>query len=115
MPMPQANRIFPRSRHSISTPHNSLGRPESPLYRLWHTAFARRHGSKIAGYPFKEKVAGSSPAPGPRPRVAQLAEHQSPAKAALPRVARTTDHLSALFGYRKQLKGKATAAGTAPV
>lgn len=36
-------------------------------------------------------------------------------KAAVPQVARTTDHLSALFGYRKQLKGKAAASGTAPV
>jgi 60 kDa SS-A/Ro ribonucleoprotein len=36
-------------------------------------------------------------------------------KAALPQVARTTDHLSAFFGYRKQLKGKTTAGGTAPV
>jgi len=36
-------------------------------------------------------------------------------KGALPQVARTTDHLSALFGYRKQLKGKLAASGTAPV
>jgi 60 kDa SS-A/Ro ribonucleoprotein len=36
-------------------------------------------------------------------------------KAALPQVARTTDHLSMFFGYRKQLKGKATPGGTAPV
>jgi 60 kDa SS-A/Ro ribonucleoprotein len=36
-------------------------------------------------------------------------------KAALPRVARTTDHVAALFGYRKQLKGKPAAGGTAPV
>jgi 60 kDa SS-A/Ro ribonucleoprotein len=36
-------------------------------------------------------------------------------KAALPQVARTTDHLSMFFGYRKQLKGKSTAGGTAPV
>jgi 60 kDa SS-A/Ro ribonucleoprotein len=36
-------------------------------------------------------------------------------KAALPLVARTTDHLSMFFGYRKQLKGKATPGGTAPV
>jgi len=36
-------------------------------------------------------------------------------KAALPQVARTTDHLSALFGYRKQLKGKALGNGTSPV
>ena len=36
-------------------------------------------------------------------------------KAALPQVARTTDHLSALFGYRKQLKGKMAGRGTSPV
>lgn len=36
-------------------------------------------------------------------------------KLALPQVARTTDHLSTFFGYRKQLKGKVTARGTAPV
>lgn len=36
-------------------------------------------------------------------------------KASVPLVARTTDHLSMLFGYRKQLKGKAGASGTAPV
>jgi 60 kDa SS-A/Ro ribonucleoprotein len=36
-------------------------------------------------------------------------------KQAAPRVARTTDHLSMLFGYRKQLKGKTTGNGAAPV
>ena len=36
-------------------------------------------------------------------------------KTALPLVARTTDHLSMFFGYRKQLRGKTTARGTAPV
>ncbi len=37
------------------------------------------------------------------------------AKVALPRVARTTDHLAQFFGYYKNLGGKATARGTAPV
>jgi 60 kDa SS-A/Ro ribonucleoprotein len=36
-------------------------------------------------------------------------------KHVFPRVARTTDHLSMFFGYRKQLKGKRTPQGTAPV
>jgi 60 kDa SS-A/Ro ribonucleoprotein len=36
-------------------------------------------------------------------------------KTALPKVARTTDHLSMFFGYRKQLKGKPTARGRAPM
>lgn len=37
------------------------------------------------------------------------------AKAALPRVARTTDHLATFFGYFKNLGGKPTGSGTAPV
>ncbi|WP_188195990.1 TROVE domain-containing protein [Nonomuraea sp. SYSU D8015] len=37
------------------------------------------------------------------------------AKAALPAVARTTDHLAQFFGYYKNLGGKPTARGTAPV
>ncbi|MFC5833885.1 TROVE domain-containing protein [Nonomuraea insulae] len=37
------------------------------------------------------------------------------AKAALPQVARTTDHLAQFFGYYKNLGGKATARGSAPV
>jgi 60 kDa SS-A/Ro ribonucleoprotein len=43
------------------------------------------------------------------------AEGVQAVKRALPQVARTTDHLSTFFGYRKQLKGKVTARGTAPV
>ncbi|TMR08520.1 TROVE domain-containing protein [Nonomuraea turkmeniaca] len=37
------------------------------------------------------------------------------AKAALPKVARTTDHLAQFFGYYKNLGGKPTARGSAPV
>ncbi|WP_327107473.1 TROVE domain-containing protein [Nonomuraea glycinis] len=37
------------------------------------------------------------------------------AKLALPKVARTTDHLAQFFGYYKNLGGKPTAHGTAPV
>ncbi|MGN9844183.1 TROVE domain-containing protein [Nonomuraea sp. H19] len=37
------------------------------------------------------------------------------AKLALPKVARTTDHLAQFFGYYKNLGGKPTARGTAPV
>ncbi|MFI7124697.1 TROVE domain-containing protein [Nonomuraea sp. NPDC050153] len=37
------------------------------------------------------------------------------AKTALPKVARTTDHLAQFFGYYKNLGGKPTARGTAPV
>ncbi|MGP3915156.1 TROVE domain-containing protein [Nonomuraea sp. 10N515B] len=37
------------------------------------------------------------------------------AKSALPDVARTTDHLAQFFGYYKNLGGKPTARGTAPV
>ncbi|MER6003567.1 TROVE domain-containing protein [Nonomuraea angiospora] len=37
------------------------------------------------------------------------------AKLALPKVARTTDHLASFFGYYKNLGGKPTARGTAPV
>ncbi|MFI7709107.1 TROVE domain-containing protein [Nonomuraea sp. NPDC049480] len=37
------------------------------------------------------------------------------AKLALPKVVRTTDHLAQFFGYYKNLGGKATARGTAPV
>lgn len=36
-------------------------------------------------------------------------------KASLARVARTTDHLASFFGYWKNLGGKATGSGTAPV
>ncbi|TMR97515.1 TROVE domain-containing protein [Nonomuraea basaltis] len=37
------------------------------------------------------------------------------AKLALPKVARTTDHLAQFFGYYKNLGGKPTAHGTAPI
>ncbi|MDH2426593.1 TROVE domain-containing protein [Sphaerisporangium sp. TRM90804] len=37
------------------------------------------------------------------------------AKLALPKVARTTDHLATFFGYHKNLGGKSTGRGTAPV
>ncbi|GII65653.1 RNA-binding protein [Sphaerisporangium krabiense] len=43
------------------------------------------------------------------------ADTRQAAKLALPKVARTTDHLAAFFGYYKNLGGKATGRGTAPV
>jgi 60 kDa SS-A/Ro ribonucleoprotein len=43
------------------------------------------------------------------------AETVQAVKLAVPKVARTTDHLSTLFGYRKQLKGKAAGGGASPV
>ncbi|MEU0565317.1 TROVE domain-containing protein [Nonomuraea sp. NPDC005983] len=43
------------------------------------------------------------------------ADTRQAAKLALPRVARTTDHLAQFFGYYKNLGGKATGRGTAPV
>lgn len=43
------------------------------------------------------------------------ADTRQAAKAALPKVARTTDHLATFFGYYKNLGGKATGRGTAPV
>ncbi|MER5326162.1 TROVE domain-containing protein [Streptosporangium roseum] len=43
------------------------------------------------------------------------ADTRQAAKLALPKVARTTDHLATFFGYYKNLGGKATGRGTAPV
>ncbi|WP_433431351.1 TROVE domain-containing protein [Nonomuraea sp. CA-141351] len=43
------------------------------------------------------------------------ADTRQAAKHALAKVARTTDHLAQFFGYYKNLGGKATARGTAPV
>lgn len=43
------------------------------------------------------------------------AETRQAVKASLAQVARTTDHLASFFGYWKNLGGKATAGGTAPV
>lgn len=43
------------------------------------------------------------------------ADTRQAAKIALPRVARTTDHLAQFFGYYKNLGGKQTGRGTAPV
>ncbi|GGQ29398.1 RNA-binding protein [Actinomadura coerulea] len=43
------------------------------------------------------------------------AETRQAVKASLAQVARTTDHLASFFGYWKNLGGKATARGTAPV
>ncbi|MER6949192.1 TROVE domain-containing protein [Nonomuraea sp. NPDC000554] len=43
------------------------------------------------------------------------ADTRQAAKAALPKVARTTDHLAQFFGYYKNLGGKATGRGSAPV
>jgi 60 kDa SS-A/Ro ribonucleoprotein len=62
-------------------------------------------------------------APKPRPALFALAacyakgdaDTRQAAKVALPRVARTTDHLAQFFGYYKNLGGKATGRGSAPV
>lgn len=62
-------------------------------------------------------------APKPRPALFALAAAyakgdaatRQAAKLALPEVARTTDHLAQFFGYYKNLGGKATARGSAPV
>ncbi|WP_214411679.1 TROVE domain-containing protein [Sphaerisporangium fuscum] len=43
------------------------------------------------------------------------ADTRQAAKVALAKVARTTDHLASFFGYYKNLGGKATGRGTAPV
>ena len=62
-------------------------------------------------------------APKPRPALFALAacyakgdaDTRQAAKAALAKVARTTDHLAQFFGYYKNLGGKATGRGSAPV
>ncbi|MEU4331958.1 TROVE domain-containing protein [Nonomuraea dietziae] len=68
-------------------------------------------------------TARPSRAPKQRPALFALAaayargdaDARAAAKLALPKVARTTDHLAQFFGYYKNLGGKPTAHGTAPV
>jgi 60 kDa SS-A/Ro ribonucleoprotein len=70
-------------------------------------------------------IATARPARAPKPRpylfaLAACAAKGDPAtkqavKAVLPQVVRTTDHLAAFFGYWKNLVGKVSPRGTAPV
>jgi len=71
------------------------------------------------------EIATAQPARAPKPRqylfaLAASAAKGDPAtrqavKAAFPQVVRTTDHLAAFFGYWKNLAGKPSPQGTAPV
>ena len=71
------------------------------------------------------EIATARPARAPKPRpylfaLAACAAKGDPAtkqavKAVFPQVVRTTDHLAAFFGYWKNLAGKASPRGTAPV
>jgi len=68
-------------------------------------------------------IAQPARAPKPRPYLFALAacaakgdaEARQAVKAAFPQIVRTTDHLAAFFGYWKNLAGKPSPRGTAPV
>ncbi|WP_158558109.1 TROVE domain-containing protein [Spongiactinospora gelatinilytica] len=83
----------------------------------------RLDGSRVVALITEVSTARPARAPKPYPALFALAACHAlgdeatkyAARRALSRVARTTNHLSAWWGYRKSLHGKATASGTAPV
>ncbi|MFI7642405.1 TROVE domain-containing protein [Nonomuraea sp. NPDC049400] len=80
-------------------------------------------GPRVVGLLTAVSTARPPRAPKQRPALFALAacyakgdaDTRQAAKHALAKVARTTDHLAQFFGYYKNLGGKATARGTAPV
>ncbi|MDF5756677.1 TROVE domain-containing protein [Spongiactinospora sp. TRM90649] len=80
-------------------------------------------GTRVVALVTEISTARPARAPKPYPALFALAAAHAlgdeatkyAARRALPEVARTTNHLSAWFGYRKALHGKAGARGTSPV